>query len=177
MRFARAAIHRSRTPAGARPLTGLHVIIYEALLFRFHAAERAVCFPSLETLAKWVGCSVSAVQDAIKALEAHRLLSWVHRINRYRCGEFDALGRPTGGKRIARTSNGYEFREPPTMARSARPDRPSNEQKDQRPRNPLHLMVDKVAVIQPSKVASNLSDGLELWLKALRQKMVANKRE
>jgi biotin operon repressor len=71
---------------------------------RQHAnAKSGVCFPSYEKIAEAAGCARSTVSEAIKALEAAGILTWVHRLKRVR--------RPMQIA-VERTSNAYSFRDP-----------------------------------------------------------------
>jgi Helix-turn-helix domain len=79
--------------------------VLQALLWRFHNAKSGLCFPSYETIAEAAGCARSTVAEAIKALEAGGVMTWVNRLKRVR----DPLG---GRARVLRTSNGYAFHDP-----------------------------------------------------------------
>lgn len=100
-----------RNLRGCRDLSRSHFDVAEKLLFQFHNAASGRCFPSLESLARAAGCSVSTVQRAIRALEALKVLSWVHRLE-WRSVEAPGLGV----RRVPRrTSNGYQFLLPPSL--------------------------------------------------------------
>lgn len=101
-----------RTLRGSPALSRSAFDVAEKLLFRFHNAASGRCFPSLDSLARAAGCSLSTVQRAIRALEALKVLSWVHRLE-WRFVEAPGLGV----RRVPRrTSNGYQFFLPPVLA-------------------------------------------------------------
>lgn len=101
-----------RTLRGSPALSRSAFDVAEKLLFRFHNAASGRCFPSLDALARSAGCSLSTVQRAIRALEALKVLSWVHRLE-WRFVEVPGLGRQRVPRR---TSNGYQFFLPPCLA-------------------------------------------------------------
>ncbi|MGO9236627.1 MAG: hypothetical protein ACLP4V_22090, partial [Methylocella sp.] len=57
-------------------------------------------------------CAVSTVGEAIKALEAAGLMTWVNRLKRVRERCADLLGGDGWRWRVMRTSNAYEFSDP-----------------------------------------------------------------
>src|SRR5208337_1361389 len=61
--------------------------------------------------AKAADCAVSTVAEAIKALEAVGILSWVNRIARIRERCEDLFGNRGTRWRIIRISNAYHFRD------------------------------------------------------------------
>jgi Helix-turn-helix domain len=77
--------------------------VFEALLWGFHNARNGLCFPSYQTIAAKARCAVSTVAEAIKMLEAARLLTWCNRRARVRIG---------GVVKVVRVSNGYRFLDP-----------------------------------------------------------------
>ena len=87
--------------------------VLKALLWRFHGADGGGrCFPSFERIAAAAKCHRDTVCEAIKALEAAELLTWVHRIARIRRHERDLLGLLATVWQVIRTSNGYRFIDP-----------------------------------------------------------------
>ena len=71
-------------------------------------------------IAEKAGCARSTVAEAIKALEKAGLLTWVHRIWRRYERVINLFGEGVHGQRsrIFRTSNGYQFIEPPDVQSS-----------------------------------------------------------
>jgi hypothetical protein len=113
MAYARAynAKHRA---AGQHwgPLTRTCMQVLEALLWSFHNSKSGRCFPSYETIAERARCNRDSVYEAIKALEAADVLTWLNRITRIRVKEPDLLGQLVARWQIIRTSNAYVFRDP-----------------------------------------------------------------
>jgi hypothetical protein len=113
MAYARAynAKHRA---AGQHwgPLTRTCMQVLEALLWGFHNSKSGRCFPSYETIAERARCNRDSVYEAIKALEAADVLTWLNRITRIRVREPDLLGQLIARWQIIRTSNAYVFRDP-----------------------------------------------------------------
>ena len=66
------------------------------------------------------GCARSTVAEAIKALEEAGLLTWVNRIKRVHERVVNLFGEGVHGQRsrVFRTSNGYQFIEPPDVQSS-----------------------------------------------------------
>jgi hypothetical protein len=93
-------------------VTAKAVAVLEAIVWGFHNARSGVCYPSYERIAEAAHCARSTVYEAIVALEAAGLLTWVNRLKRVR----EAIpGLPGVGAtriRVLRTSNGYELRDP-----------------------------------------------------------------
>jgi len=87
--------------------------VLEALLWIFHNGKTGLCFPSYERIAAASGACRSQVAISLRRLEAAKLLTWVHRLKRVweRCA--DLFGADGSRKRVMRTSNGYQFFEPP----------------------------------------------------------------
>jgi hypothetical protein len=104
-RLKRAGQHRG-------PLTRAYLEVLEALLWGFHNAKTGLCFPSYEAIAAKAECCRDTVYEAIKALEAVGVLTWVHRIVREQIRERDMFGKWAFRSRVLRTSNGYTFRDP-----------------------------------------------------------------
>jgi hypothetical protein len=65
-----------------------------------------------ETIAERARCNRDSVYEAIKALEAADVLTWLNRITRIRVKEPDLLGQLVARWQIIRTSNAYVFRDP-----------------------------------------------------------------
>ena len=109
MHRARALMRRTEPGKHYGAITAKALAILEALLWRFHNVKDGRTFPSYATIAKAVGCAVSTVGPAIKALEAAGLLTWDNRLVRIRESCEDLLG-PGGWRwRVIRTSNAYRF--------------------------------------------------------------------
>ena len=96
------------------PLTAKAVAVLEALLWGFHNARSGQCMPSYETIAERAGCARSTVAQALKALEAVGLLTWVNRLTRVLEEGPDLFGRWVRFWRTIRISNAYSFRDPKT---------------------------------------------------------------
>ena len=101
-------------------ITAKHFAVLQVLLWSFHNAASGVCFPSYLAIAKKAGCARSTVAEAIKALEDAKILTWVHRIRRQYEHVVDMFGEGVHGQRsrVLRTSNGYQFIEPPDVQSS-----------------------------------------------------------
>ncbi|MGE4046486.1 MAG: helix-turn-helix domain-containing protein [Acetobacteraceae bacterium] len=113
MVYARAWTARHRQPGQHRgPLTRAYLEVLEALLWGFHNSRTGLCFPSYEAIAAKAGCCRDTVYEAIRALEAADVLTWVSRIMRERVREQDIFGQWALRWRIVRTSNAYVFRDP-----------------------------------------------------------------
>jgi hypothetical protein len=112
MHMARALMRRTEPGRAYGQITAKALAVLQALLWGFHNARSGLCFPSYERIAEAAGCARSTVYEAINALEAVGLLSWVNRLKRVReC----APGLPGVGAtrvRVLRTSNGYQFNDP-----------------------------------------------------------------
>jgi hypothetical protein len=94
------------------PLTRACLQVLEALLWGFHNSRDGRCFPSYERIAERARCNRDTVYEAIKALEAADILTWVNRIARIEVREPDLFGRLARRWRTIRTSNAYLFRDP-----------------------------------------------------------------
>jgi hypothetical protein len=113
MLYARAWSARHRRPGQHRgPLTRATLEVLNALLWGFHNSRDGRCFPSYETIALRAQCCRDTVYEAIKALEAAEILTWVNRLIRVQYRERDLFGRMTLRSRLVRTSNAYVFRDP-----------------------------------------------------------------
>jgi helix-turn-helix protein len=93
-------------------LTGKFVRVLRALLWLIHDGRSGQCNPAYETIAAKADCARSTVYEAIRALEAAGILSWVNRLTRVRERDVDLFGRTIWVWRVVRTSNAYTFRDP-----------------------------------------------------------------
>ena len=120
MAMARALMRRTEPGKHYGAITAKHLAVLQALLWEFHNAATGLCFPSYEAIAEKAGCARSTVAEAIKALEAAGLLTWVHRIKRVYERVTNMFGEGVHGQRsrVERTSNGYRFTEPPDVRSS-----------------------------------------------------------
>ena len=113
MVYARAWSARHRRPGQHRgPLTRATLEVLEALLWGFHNSRDGRCFPSYETIALRARCCRDTVYEAIRALEAAEILTWVNRLIRVQFRELDLFGKLALRSRLIRTSNAYTFRDP-----------------------------------------------------------------
>jgi hypothetical protein len=112
MVLARALMRPTEAGKHYGAITAKAYAVLEALLWAFHNAKSGLCFPSYESIADKAGCHRDTVAEAIKALEAAGVLSWVNRIKRI--GEIspDMFGQRIRKTRVVRTSNGYQFHDP-----------------------------------------------------------------
>jgi Helix-turn-helix domain len=94
------------------PITRAYMAVLEALLWGFHNSRDGRCFPSYEAIADKAKCCRDTVYEAIKALEAADVLTWVNRIVRELVRERDLFGHASQHWRTLRTSNAYVFRDP-----------------------------------------------------------------
>lgn len=111
MTRARALTRRTEKGKHYGVITGKHLDVLQALLWKFHNARGGLCFPSYESIAEAAGCCRSTVAEAIKALEDSGILSWVNRITRIRDRTRDLFGQWATRWRVIRTSNAYVFRD------------------------------------------------------------------
>jgi Helix-turn-helix domain len=107
-------------------ITVARVAVLGALLWGFHNAATGRCssgrpcpvgsgaisFPSYERIAEKADVARSTVYEAIHALEAAGILTWVNRIARIREWGPDLFGRAQNRWRVIRTSNAYTFVDP-----------------------------------------------------------------
>jgi hypothetical protein len=112
MTRARALMRRTEKGKHYGAISAKAYAVLEALLWGFHNARSGLCFPKYESIAAKAGCARSTVAEAIKALEAAGLLTWVNRIVRIREAGADLFGVWANRWRIMRTSNGYQFLDP-----------------------------------------------------------------
>jgi len=94
------------------PLTRATMDILKTLLWGFHNDKDGRCFPSYESIAYRAKCNRDTVYEAIKALEAADVLTWVNRITKAAIKERDLLGQLVTRWQMIRTSNAYLFRDP-----------------------------------------------------------------
>lgn len=113
MVYARAWSARHRRPGQHRgPLTRATLEVLQALLWGFHNSRDGRCFPSYESIAARAQCCRDTVYEAIRALEAANILTWVNRLIRVQFRELDLFGKLALRSRLIRTSNAYSFRDP-----------------------------------------------------------------
>ena len=112
MVLARALMRRSGEGKHYGVLTAKFVAVLGALIWGFHNAASGRCFPSYERIAEKADCARSTVYEAIRALEAAGILTWVNRIARIREWGPDLFGRAQNRWRVIRTSNAYTFADP-----------------------------------------------------------------
>ncbi len=111
--YAKAYSARHKRPGQHRgPLTRATLEVLEALLWGFHNQHTGRCFPSYETIAARAQCCRDTVYEAIRALEAADILTWVNRLVRVQFREIDLFGKVALRSRLIRTSNAYTFRDP-----------------------------------------------------------------
>lgn len=91
--YARAWSARHKQPGQHRgPLTRAYLEVLHALLWGFHNSRDGRCFPSYEAIAARAQCCRDTVYEAIKALEAAGILTWVNRLVRVQFQEKDLFG-------------------------------------------------------------------------------------
>jgi AraC-like DNA-binding protein len=116
MTYARSFKRRRGKGKHYGELTPKHLDVLEVLLWTFHNARTGLCFPSLEKIAEAAGCAISTVSEALKALEAVGVLSWLNRIVRVRERCQDLFGKLGTRWRVLRTSNAYQFHDPKAVS-------------------------------------------------------------
>ncbi len=160
--YARAWSAKHRQPGQHQrgPLTRAFQEVLEALLYGFHNSGSGLCFPSYEAIAERAQCCRDTVYEAINALEAANVLTWVNRIVREQARERDIFGKWATHWRIVRTSNAYLFRDPLPCA-VGRPDR-LGEPKSENPPGTLNqdISVSKNA----ADTAADTLDGMDKGL-------------
>jgi hypothetical protein len=156
--LARSLMRRKAKGKAYGAISAKAFAVVEALLWGFHNARSGLCFPSYESIAKRAACARSTVAEAIKALEAAGVLSWVNRIVRVRERCADA---PGGTRvRVIRTSNSYTFRDPKgpeskaILSKSEKPSRTEGQES-----NP-YLTVPKATGKEPPTA---LDEALSRW--------------
>ena len=159
--YAEAWSAKHRQPGQHRgPLTRAFIEVLEALLWGFHNSKSGLCFPSYETIADKARCSRDTVYEAIKALEAADVLTWVNRLVREQVKERDLFGNLVTRWRTIRTSNAYLFRDPLPCAQG-RPDQ-GGASKSENPSGTLNQdsSILKKAPVDNSDDLSGMSEGL-----------------
>jgi hypothetical protein len=102
------------------PITPAFQRVLIAMLWKFHNSRTGYCFPSYETIAAAAKCCRDTVKEAIKALEAADILTWVNRFDKIRTQCRDFLGQVVTRWQVIRTSNAYCFRDPLPCATECR---------------------------------------------------------
>jgi hypothetical protein len=165
--YAKAWSVRHRLPGQHRgPLTRAYLEVLEALLWGFHNSKNGLCFPSYEAIAAKAQCCRDTVYEAIRALEAADVLTWVNRIVREEVREPDLFGKLTSRWRIVRTSNAYVFRDPLPCAEG----RGGTESENSPGTLNQDISIDKNATVMPTTPLTSMGTGL---LKALHKLGVA----
>ena len=171
---------RHRRPGQHRgPLTRATLEVLEALLWGFHNSRDGRCFPSYETIALRAQCCRDTVYEAIRALEAAEILTWVNRLIRVQFRELDLFGKLALRSRLIRTSNAYIFRDPLPCAQGGGESRggqasatssfasPSKSENPPRTQNQDFYLFSK----EEGTAKSGRHDGLELALSHLKSAM------
>jgi hypothetical protein len=118
---------RNRKPGEHHgPITPAFQRVLSAMLWKFHNSRTGYCFPSYETIAAAARCCRDTVYEAIKALEAADILTWVNRFDKIRTECRDFLGRVFTRWQVIRTSNAYCFRDPLPCATGCGPYKSEN---------------------------------------------------
>ena len=94
------------------PITPAFQRVLSAMLWKFHNSRSGYCFPSYETIAAAARCCRDTVYEAIRALEAADILTWVNRFDKIPTQCLGAFGRAFTRWQVIRTSNAYCFRDP-----------------------------------------------------------------
>jgi Helix-turn-helix domain len=108
--FARAVLRR---PGPGRPSSAIAVL---RALLSYLGNRTGRCFPSYKAIAARAGCSRDTVCEALKRLEAAKVLTWQHRLYKIRERHTDLFGITYWRWRVARTSNAYRFNDPKPAA-------------------------------------------------------------
>ncbi len=108
------------------PITPAFQRVLIAMLWKFHNSRTGYCFPSYETIAAAAKCCRDTVKEAIKALEAADILTWVNRFDKIRTQCRDFLGQVVTRWQVIRTSNAYCFRDPLPCATECHPYKAEN---------------------------------------------------
>ncbi len=119
---ARAFMRRKGKGQAYGAITAKAYQVLAALLYQFHNSKTGKCFPSYERIAEHVGCCRDTVAEAIKALEACGLLTWVNTLKRVHI-EGPALFGPArrGLTRVYRASNSYRLIDPMQLPKLRNP--------------------------------------------------------
>ncbi len=124
MHLARTLMHRTAPGRHYGQVTAKAIAVLEALLWGFHNARNGLCFPSYERIAEAAHCARSTVYEAIAALEAAGVLTWVNRLRRVREAIPGLPGVGATRVRVLRTSNAYAFTDP-ASTKSSKSDLPT----------------------------------------------------
>jgi Helix-turn-helix domain len=108
--FARARLHRS---GPGRPTCTTAVL---RTLLSFLGNRTGRCFPALATIAARAHCHRDTVVEALKVLEAAKVLTWQHRLIKVRERVVDLFGVTYSRWRVLRTSNAYCFKDPKAVS-------------------------------------------------------------
>src|SRR4051812_48905389 len=163
MVLARALMRREGEGKHYGVLTAKFVAVLGALLWGFHNAASGRCFPSYERIGEKADCARSTVYEAIRALEAAGILTWVNRIARIRDWGPDLFGRAQNRWRVIRTSNSYTFVDPQS-GRVGRPNFSKSELPIGTEGQELHLPVPRVL-----DGSNALHQALERWGRAVKE--------
>jgi hypothetical protein len=174
--YARAWSMKHRRPGQHRgPLTRATLEVLEALLWGFHNSRDGRCFPSYETIALRAQCCRDTVYEAIRALEAAEVLTWVNRLIRVQFRELDLFGKVALRSRLIRTSNAYMFRDPLPCAAvpnaDGRASAPSVSGLSSASENPPRTQTQDFSYL--STATPNPKDGLAMALSRLKTAMTA----
>jgi hypothetical protein len=157
--------HR-QPPQHRGPLTRATMDVLKALLWRFHGADGGGrCFPSFERIAAAAKCCRDTAIEAVKALEAAGLLTWVHRITRVRRRELDLLGHLITVWQVIRTSNAYRFIDPLSREpgrRGYKSENPAGPQNQDLTRTGARLVGAQVMQEEPSQAPPVRPERLEV---------------
>jgi hypothetical protein len=154
MTLAKALMHPTEAGKHWGLVTAKAFEVLKALLWGFHNTRSGRCYPSYEAIAAAAGVARSTVAEAIKALEAAGLLTWVNRLTRIWESELDIFGQWTARRRMIRTSNGYRFIDP----RPSKSEFPSGTINQDISREPL--LSNGISQIQPQAASSSLNNAL-----------------
>lgn len=116
MVLARALSHPTEKGKHYGVITAKFLAVLGALLWEYQNCHTGRCFPSYERIAEKAHCNRDTVYEAIHALEAAGILTWVNRLVRVRDWGPDLFGRALNRWRVKRTSNAYTFRDPQRTA-------------------------------------------------------------
>jgi len=94
------------------PITPAFQRVLSVMLWKFHNSRTGYCFPSYETIATAAKCCRDTVYEAIKALEAADILTWVNRFDKIPIQCRGAFGRVFTFWKYITKSNAYCFRDP-----------------------------------------------------------------
>jgi helix-turn-helix protein len=129
MRWAREKMRPTEPGKHYGEIHAKYLEVLRVLLWEFHNAVTGLCFPSYETIGKKANCARSTVALALVALEKAELLTWVNRIKRVYERVNNMFGEGVHGQRsrVLRTSNGYQFPDPPDVQSSKSENRSGTE--------------------------------------------------